>query len=536
MSAPTSIDDPDDPRVAEYRALNDAALRRAIEGAEVCIAEGSLVVERLLQTSFAVRSFLVSDRRWRSLGSLATGARSASSADLPGIASGDEPGRRVRHPSRGARVGHAAGGSFRRPTFSTPAVVVAVLEGINDHENMGVIFRNADALGIDAIVLDSTSCDPLYRRAIRVSMGAVFAVPFTRFADLDELEGFTLVALSPSGEHALDEIEADRVAILLGAEGPGLSHRTLAASNVRARIPMRPGVDSLGVASASAIAFHYFGRRHFGRHGGEWSVGSAAVLFRQYYLGCLSHASYLIGDTTTGRAVVVDPQRDVEQYVDDAAADGLQIERVIETHFHADFLSGHLELAAQGAVISFGDAAAGKVEYESEFLRDGDVLSLGDVTLTVLATPGHTPESISIVVRERATDAVPYAVSTGDTLFIGDVGRPDLLSAVGESAEDLARRLYRSLHHKLLVLPDATRGVSRARRRLRVREASLDGDRVDDRRAAPVELRPRADDRGRVRRRGAAGTGGRARCTSRSAPTATARLARCCTRRMRRRR
>lgn len=181
------------------------------------------------------------------------------------------------------------------------------------------------------------------------------------------------------------------------------------------------------------------------------------MLFRQYYLGCLSHASYLIGDTTSGRAVVVDPQRDVEQYVDDAAAAGLRIERVIETHFHADFLSGHLELAAQGAVISFGEAAAGKVEYQSEFLRDGEVLSLGNVTLTVLATPGHTPESISVVVREHATDVVPYAVLTGDTLFIGDVGRPDLLSAVGESAEDLARRLHRSLHHKLLALPDATR-------------------------------------------------------------------------------
>ncbi|RPI04977.1 MAG: MBL fold metallo-hydrolase, partial [Actinobacteria bacterium] len=145
------------------------------------------------------------------------------------------------------------------------------------------------------------------------------------------------------------------------------------------------------------------------------------MFFRQYYLGCLSHASYLIGDTTTGRAVVVDPQRDVEQYIADATEHGLKIERVIETHFHADFLSGHLELAEQqGAVISFGAAGEGKVDFDADFLHDGQVLSLGEVTLEVMATPGHTPESISVVVREKATDEVPYGVLTGDTLFIGD--------------------------------------------------------------------------------------------------------------------
>ena len=182
------------------------------------------------------------------------------------------------------------------------------------------------------------------------------------------------------------------------------------------------------------------------------------MFFRQYYLGCLSHASYLIGDTKTGRAVVVDPQRDVEQYVADAAEHDLKIERVIETHFHADFLSGHLELAEQqGAVISFGSAGEGKVDFDAEFLRDGQVLSLGDVTLEVMETPGHTPESISVVVREHAADEVPYGVLTGDTLFIGDVGRPDLLAAAGESADDLARLLYRSLREKLMLLPDATR-------------------------------------------------------------------------------
>src|ERR687898_18996 len=178
--------------------------------------------------------------------------------------------------------------------------------------------------------------------------------------------------------------------------------------------------------------------------------------FVQYYLDCLSQASYLIGDEETGRAVVVDPRRDVHVYLDDAAAAGLRIERVIETHIHADFLSGHLELAAKtGAAISYGEGA--KVDFPVEPLRDGAQLRLGEVTLDVLATPGHTPESISVIVRERPDDEVPYGVLTGDTMFIGDVGRPDLLSASGVAAHDLARQLYRSLHEKLLALPDATR-------------------------------------------------------------------------------
>jgi hydroxyacylglutathione hydrolase len=180
------------------------------------------------------------------------------------------------------------------------------------------------------------------------------------------------------------------------------------------------------------------------------------VILNQYYLDCLSHASYLVGDEQSGRAVVVDPQRDVAQYVHDAEDLGLTIERVVETHVHADFLSGHLELAARtGAVISYGDAVT--VDFPIEPLADGQRLSLGDVTLEIRATPGHTPESISIVVYEHADDDAPTAVLTGDTLFIGDVGRPDLLSSVGVSADELARQLYRSLHTKLLTLPDATR-------------------------------------------------------------------------------
>jgi hydroxyacylglutathione hydrolase len=182
------------------------------------------------------------------------------------------------------------------------------------------------------------------------------------------------------------------------------------------------------------------------------------MIFTQHYLACLSHASYLIGDETTGRAVVVDPRRDVNLYLEEAEAKDLTIERVIETHLHADFLSGHLELAARtGSVISFGEAAA--VDFAIEPLHDGQVLSLGDVALRIIETPGHTPESVCVVVYEHAGDKVPYGVLTGDTLFVGDVGRPDLLASAGSglSADVLARSLYRSLRDKVLTLPDATR-------------------------------------------------------------------------------
>jgi glyoxylase-like metal-dependent hydrolase (beta-lactamase superfamily II)/rhodanese-related sulfurtransferase len=180
------------------------------------------------------------------------------------------------------------------------------------------------------------------------------------------------------------------------------------------------------------------------------------MYFRQYYLGCLSHASYLIGDETTGRAVVVDPQRDVDEYLADAAEAGLTVERVVETHFHADFVSGHLELADRtGATIWYGEGA--EADFPIGHLHDGERLRLGEVEIEVRATPGHTPESISLVVYEHAGDPVPYGVLTGDTLFIGDVGRPDLLSSEGVTADDLARHLYHSLHEKLLTLPHATR-------------------------------------------------------------------------------
>ncbi len=177
------------------------------------------------------------------------------------------------------------------------------------------------------------------------------------------------------------------------------------------------------------------------------------MILEQYYIECLSHASYLIGDETTGRAVVVDPRRDIAEYLDDAATHGLAIEGVINTHFHADFVSGHLELVdATGAWIGFGKAA--DTDYPIRRLTDGEHISLGQVDLEILSTPGHTWESISVVVREHP-DAQPVAVLTGDSLFIGDVGRPDLVNIGDSSTSDLARAMYHTIHDKLMLLPDA---------------------------------------------------------------------------------
>ncbi|AUY48382.1 MBL fold metallo-hydrolase [Streptomyces sp. CB01881] len=180
------------------------------------------------------------------------------------------------------------------------------------------------------------------------------------------------------------------------------------------------------------------------------------MFFAQYYLDCLSQASYLVADETTGRAVVVDPRRDVDEYLADAEAHGFTVEAVINTHFHADFLAGHLELAARtGAWIGYGRRA--ETEYPIRKLADGERISLGDVTLQIMETPGHTPESISVLVHERAEDTVPYGVLTGDALFIGDVGRPDLLASAGVSADELGRMLYDSVQRRLMSLPDEVR-------------------------------------------------------------------------------
>ncbi|MER7268853.1 rhodanese-like domain-containing protein [Micromonospora carbonacea] len=180
------------------------------------------------------------------------------------------------------------------------------------------------------------------------------------------------------------------------------------------------------------------------------------MLFTQYYLDCLSQASYLVADERTGRAVLVDPRRDIGEYLADARAHGLTIEGVVNTHFHADFLAGHLEVAAAtGAWIGYGRRA--ETEYPIRKLADGERISLGDVTLEIMETPGHTPESISVLVYEHAADPVPHGVLTGDALFIGDVGRPDLLASLGVTAEELGAMLYDSVQRKLMGLPDEVR-------------------------------------------------------------------------------
>ncbi|MGN6592937.1 MAG: MBL fold metallo-hydrolase [Terriglobales bacterium] len=178
------------------------------------------------------------------------------------------------------------------------------------------------------------------------------------------------------------------------------------------------------------------------------------MLVQQFFLGCLAHASYLVADETAGVAAVIDPQRDIEIYLEAAAKLGVRIQYVFLTHFHADFLAGHLELRERvGAEVCLGSRA--QATYPFRALDDGERLPLGSGTLRILHTPGHTPESITILVFEPGADQ-PKAALTGDTLFIGDVGRPDLRASLGWSAGELGALLYDSLHQKLLPLPDAT--------------------------------------------------------------------------------
>src|ERR1017187_3938528 len=173
------------------------------------------------------------------------------------------------------------------------------------------------------------------------------------------------------------------------------------------------------------------------------------MYFEQFYLGCLAHASYLLA--SEGEAVVVDPQRDVELYLTAAAQHGFTIRHIVESHLHADFVSGHKELAARtGAKIYIG-AQAGAI-FPHVPVRDGFELRFGKASIRVLETPGHTPESICMVVTDQERSSSPWAVLTGDTLFIGDVGRPDL--SPRHTPAELAGLLYDSLHNKLLTLAD----------------------------------------------------------------------------------
>src|ERR1700722_19639855 len=180
------------------------------------------------------------------------------------------------------------------------------------------------------------------------------------------------------------------------------------------------------------------------------------MILKQYYLGCLAHASYLLGDEDSSTGIIVDPQRDIQQYLTDAEKFGLQIRHVFLTHFHADFVAGHLELRDRcGATIHLG--ARAKADYAFVAMKDGDTMDFPGMRLQILETPGHTIESISILVYDlHKNPAKPYAVLTGDTLFIGDVGRPDLRASLGWTANELGGHLYDSLQNKLLSLPDET--------------------------------------------------------------------------------
>jgi hydroxyacylglutathione hydrolase len=175
--------------------------------------------------------------------------------------------------------------------------------------------------------------------------------------------------------------------------------------------------------------------------------------FRQFYLGCLAHASYYIG--SGDEAAIIDPQRDVQQYLDEAASNNQKIKYIIETHSHADFVSGHIELAKKtGARIIYGQRA--NTQFETLKVSDGDTVNVGNITLSFLETPGHTPEGITIIARDGDSPESPAKMFTGDTLFIGDVGRPDLIGSKGFTAQDMGGMLYDSLHEKLMPLPDET--------------------------------------------------------------------------------
>jgi hydroxyacylglutathione hydrolase len=175
------------------------------------------------------------------------------------------------------------------------------------------------------------------------------------------------------------------------------------------------------------------------------------MYFKQFYLGCLAHASYLIG--SEGEAAVVDPQRDVDEYITEAEAHGLRIKYVIETHLHADFVSGHQELAGRtGAEIVFGKKA--NAAFPHRAVRDGEEITLGKVVLRFIETPGHTPEGICVLITDTKMSDQPQKLLTGDTLFIGDVGRPDLAGGKGYTPQIMAEMMYESLHGKILKLPD----------------------------------------------------------------------------------
>ena len=258
------VDDPTDPRLDDFRDLNSIDRRPDLpSGKGLVIAEGVLVVRRMLASRFTPRAFLGTERRLTEL------ADDLRTTDAPFYLAGAE----VMAEVVGFHLNRGVLGAAPRPTeLSIPQVLdgartIAVLEGVNDHENLGSVFRNAAGLGVDAVVFGHGCADPLYRRAVRVSMGHALLVPYAWSGEWPrELEtlrnnGFRVLAMTPNPAAltlaaAMPTLAEDKVAILVGAEGPGLNERTMRASDVRVRIPMARGTDSLNAATAAAMAFY----------------------------------------------------------------------------------------------------------------------------------------------------------------------------------------------------------------------------------------------------------------------------------------
>jgi tRNA G18 (ribose-2'-O)-methylase SpoU len=267
MARLIEVDDPRDPRLSDYVDLRDVTLRRSLEAEHgLFIAEGEKVVRRAVESGHEVRSFVMA-RRW--LAGLSDVLDSTGSTPCYVVS------ERVAEAVTGFHVHRGALASVRRRALPelddvlAGARTVVVLEDIVDHTNVGAVFRTAAALGIDAVLLSPRCADPLYRRAVKVGMGAVFTVPYARLTDwYDGLgalreRGFSVVALTPAPDavELEDAVDAERVALVLGSEGHGLTRRWLASADVRAQIPMAPGVDSLNIAAAAAIACYAVARR-----------------------------------------------------------------------------------------------------------------------------------------------------------------------------------------------------------------------------------------------------------------------------------
>ena len=263
MATITPVDDPADPRLDDFRDLSAADRRPDRPGGRgLVIAEGVVVVRRLVASAYPVRSLLGVPRRMAEL------AEDVAGLPVPAYVTDPDTMASVVgfHLNRGVLAVAGRAASPDLDLLLGTARMVAVLEGVNDHENLGALFRNAAALGVDAVMLGPRCADPLYRRSVRVSMGHVLRVPFAELpgpwpAALDRLRaaGLRVAALTPGvGARELTSaaVGSDRVALLLGAEGPGLTEEALAAADVRVRIPMATGVDSLNVATAAAVAFH----------------------------------------------------------------------------------------------------------------------------------------------------------------------------------------------------------------------------------------------------------------------------------------